>query len=264
MAGPAPPKRPVCRGRPGWRRAPDSGMIPDPSDRPPPVVRMGREKTILLGLLGLLAGVFVGVLSLKLLVPRPPTGTGPDIRAEVAVTTAQERVDPPTPSPGRWDFSAAPPLVPDPPDAPVPDAAPPGAEVAARPVASRFAVPAASRAAPPSAPDAETPEAEPASVSAPAAAPVVDDAVTPVAWQHAEPAPHAAVATPVAGDYVVRAGDSWWHLAERAYGDGRLYRALFAWNRSREPRITLAPGTRLDVPPLERLQATWPRLAAPR
>ena len=59
-------------------------------------------------------------------------------------------------------------------------------------------------------------------------------------------------------------GDKWWSIAERAYGDGRLYRALFAWNRSLEPRITLAPGTRLDVPPLARLQAAWPRLAAPR
>ena len=61
---------------------------------------MGREKTILLGFLGLLAGVFVGALSLKLLVPRPPTGAGPDIRTDVGVVTPQERVEPPVPTPG--------------------------------------------------------------------------------------------------------------------------------------------------------------------
>ena len=35
---------------------------------------------------------------------------------------------------------------------------------------------------------------------------------------------------PVPGEtYVTQPGDSWWSLAERAYGDGRLYRAIFAW-----------------------------------
>ena len=68
---------------------------------------------------------------------------------------------------------------------------------------------------------------------------------------------------PVAGDYLVQAGDSWWDVAQRAYGDGRLYRALYAWNRVRDPRIALTPGTRLDVPPLDRLRTAWPRLAAP-
>ena len=40
---------------------------------------MGRESRFMLALLGLLAGVFVAALSLKLFVPRPPRGTGPDI-----------------------------------------------------------------------------------------------------------------------------------------------------------------------------------------
>lgn len=126
---------------------------------------MGREKTILLGFLGMLAGVFVGALSLKLLVPRPPTGTGPDIRTEAAVTR-QERVEPPAPTPGGWDFAAAPPLVPDPPaatatvDAPVePPPAPTGT--------SRF-----SRFAPPT-PDTNPPP--------PAAMPIIDAEVTPAA-----------------------------------------------------------------------------------
>jgi len=213
---------------------------------------MGREKTILLGFLGLLAGVFVGVLSLKLLVPRPPTGTGPDIRPEVAVTTAQQRVDPPARSADGWDFAAAPPLVAEGPAA--------SAAVGAEPPRfSRFAAPEPAAALPaPAAADATPPVAH------------ADDVVAPVSWQRSEPTGDtvAGPATParllpVAGAYVVQAGDSWWDLADRAYGDGRLYRALFAWNRSRDPRITLAPGTRLDVPPLDRLQATWPRLASP-
>jgi 5'-nucleotidase len=208
---------------------------------------MGREKTILLGFLGLLAGVFVGVLSLKLLVPRPPTGTGPDILPEVAVTTAQERVAPPARSPGGWDFAAAPPLVAETPVA----VAPPADAAAEPPRSSRFT----------------SPESD---ATPPVARGRTDEAVDPVSWQRPEPivAPAAEPvrpvrAIPVAGDYVVQDGDSWWDVADRAYGDGRLYRALFAWNRSRDPRITLAPGTRLDVPPLDRLQATWPRLASP-
>jgi nucleoid-associated protein YgaU len=60
--------------------------------------------------------------------------------------------------------------------------------------------------------------------------------------------------------YVAAAGDSWWSLAERAYGDGRLYRALFAWNRAVNPRVSLVPGTALQVPPRSRLAAAWPAL----
>jgi nucleoid-associated protein YgaU len=63
---------------------------------------------------------------------------------------------------------------------------------------------------------------------------------------------------------VVRPGDTWWSIAERAYGDGRLYRALFAWNRTVDPRITLAPGTPLEIPPLPELAAAWPHLLPAR
>ncbi len=70
-----------------------------------------------------------------------------------------------------------------------------------------------------------------------------------------EPPPLAASPT-----YVTRPGDSWWSLAERSYGDGRLYRALFAWNRAVDPRISLVPGTSIEIPPAERLQAAWPGL----
>jgi nucleoid-associated protein YgaU len=55
------------------------------------------------------------------------------------------------------------------------------------------------------------------------------------------------------GSHLVTAGDTWWSIAERAYGDGRLYKPLFAWNRAIDPRVTLTPGTRLEVPPFDDL-----------
>ena len=60
--------------------------------------------------------------------------------------------------------------------------------------------------------------------------------------------------------YVAAAGDSWWSLAETVYGDGRIYRALFAWNRSIDPRVSLVPGTPIDLPSRDRLEASWPAL----
>ena len=45
---------------------------------------------------------------------------------------------------------------------------------------------------------------------------------------------------------------------------GRLYRALYAWNRTLDPRVALLPGTRLDIPPVERLTAAWPGLVPTR
>jgi len=56
-----------------------------------------------------------------------------------------------------------------------------------------------------------------------------------------------------AGSHVVTTGDTWWSIAERAYGDGRLYKLLFAWNRAIDPRVSLAVGTQLEVPPLNSL-----------
>ena len=230
---------------------------------------MGRETKILLGFLGLLAGVFVGVLSMKLLVPRPPAGTGPDIRSEPAIATAQERVEPPASARG-WDFAAAPPLVPDAAD-PEPATAP-----VEPPRFSRFA--AAPLDPPADAPAATEGDVAPVSwqrVDAPATTPT-DAVAPPTVPPHDEPvapgprdpfvAPPVPRSVPAAGAYLVQAGDSWWGVAERAYGDGRLYRALFAWNRSRDARVSLVPGTRLEVPPLDRLAAAWPRLmpAGPR
>ncbi|MFM8986174.1 MAG: hypothetical protein ACKONH_08980 [Planctomycetia bacterium] len=73
---------------------------------------MGRETKILLGFLGLLAGVFVGVLSMKLLVPRPPAGAGPDVHADLVADEPHELVEPPARTMPTSAFAAAPPLVP--------------------------------------------------------------------------------------------------------------------------------------------------------
>ena len=60
--------------------------------------------------------------------------------------------------------------------------------------------------------------------------------------------------------YDVQEGDSWWQLAESAYGDGRYYRSLFAWNKTLQPRVSLSPGTTLEIPQMNQLQLAWPRL----
>jgi nucleoid-associated protein YgaU len=60
--------------------------------------------------------------------------------------------------------------------------------------------------------------------------------------------------------YVTRPGDSGWSLAEKVYGDGRLYRAVFAWNRTLDPRVSLVAGTPIELPPRDRLEAAWPAL----
>ena len=61
---------------------------------------MGRESKFLLSLLGLLAGIFVTALALRLFIPRPPEGAGPDIHT-LTFNPFAETVPPPdlTPSP---------------------------------------------------------------------------------------------------------------------------------------------------------------------
>jgi nucleoid-associated protein YgaU len=248
---------------------------------------MGRETKILLALLATLAGVFLGVLSMKLLVPRPPIGAGPDVHVDVADTEQHELVDPPSPSPspassgpaagshaaGGASFADAGPLVPprapdrgftpetgdllpppmalEPPVSQSPGTSPATAEIAASEPASAAAVPAA--------PPRRDPFVAPAGLQMPITQqPVSQQPITqqPVGASEppAEPLPTSAAA------YMASPGDSWWGLAERAYGDGRLYRALFAWNRVIDPRVSLAPGTRLEIPSRARLEAAWPKL----
>ena len=204
---------------------------------------MGRETKLLLGLLATLLGVFVGVLSMKLLVPRPPAGAGPDIQADIAATEPHDLVEPP-----RFTADAA----------AVPAKAP---AVNDRPDRSRFGG-SSSR-------DPASPAADPfvarasfdepvAATPAPPRYQATDSLTTPPtsnAPQSAfEPAPQPGFA------YVARPGDSWWSLAEKVYGDGRLYRAVFAWNRALDPRVSLVAGTSIELPPRDRLEAAWPAL----
>lgn len=257
---------------------------------------MGRETKILLGLLATLAGVLLGVLSVKLLVPRPPPGTGPDVAFDPSTAPLTELVEPPALSPRA---PAPPPLSPPVADtsAPLmPDGEPP-ARVTLAGSTDTEAVPRGPAAPPPGETplppaQAPVPDHEAVAASAPRQDPFVKPAtlevgadpsarraaVAPAATSaepmlHAEAAPAASrqtglsaaaatQATPAV--YVARPGDSWWQVAERAYGDGRFYRALFAWNRVLDPRVSLAPGTRLEVPPRSRLESAWPKLVPGR
>ncbi|MFN7813556.1 MAG: LysM peptidoglycan-binding domain-containing protein [Planctomycetia bacterium] len=256
---------------------------------------MGREAKILLGLLGLLAGVFCGVLSMKLFVHRPPAGAGPDVRVAV------DAVEPGRPpAPAWWElsaasFAAAPSLAPEAGfeamavdrghdvDGHVVDGEADGRAIAA----GRFNVPADAL---PAVSGSRFGDGEPA-----AAATLHDPYVDRVAYEEPLSPSHVSVAegastSPAAGGgsgggsgqaqpapvsfgqthpapvrgggaYEVQRGDSWWQVAERAYGDGRFYRALFAWNRAIDTRVSLVPGTRLEIPPLERLTGAWPHLS---
>ncbi len=243
---------------------------------------MGRETKFLLAVLAALTGAFVGVLSMKLLVPRPPAGAGPDVEVPQEFASEQDLVEPP--SLGQRSlpasaFAAAPDFVPAArPDAAPPDTVPPVANPPRDPFVARTAFgPAADGVAdlappasqPPSdvaPPPAEFVAASDARPIAPAERMEAPPAATPSRYTAVEPDAAAEPllpehsAGPIAGEHIVQPGDSWWSLAERAYGDGRLYRAIFAWNKALDPRVALTPGTRLEIPPAARLQAAWPRL----
>ena len=284
-----------------------SPVAATPAAQPGTPRRSGRrEKTILLAMLGTLAGAFVGVLSMKLLVPRPPNGAGPDIHLESAGDGGLDLVEPPA-------LTALPPAAAIPPDPfrslGLPPAAPgdeqtsfrqddpanvdvaaaidaePTGDAPAPRRASRF--PATERLAPTAPPDlapvpADTappasrfaanplraPDDEPLSERRPAFASAPDrfdrrDAgVVPAAATRPLDARSAGDAEMpnAGGGYVVCEGDTWWSVAESTYGDGRLYKALFAWNRTLDPRVSLVPGTRLELPREEQLRAAWGRL----
>jgi len=256
---------------------------------------MGRETKLLLALLATLVGVFMGVLSMKLLVPRPPAGAGPDVAFEGASDEPHELVEPPSFSGRRAGAdtqisagafasapahaappaaaglpieSDAPPAPPSPVEEPRPSAlqeSPPAAVAdfvpqeivtdvvdAAPPAAARYPL-----AAPPAALSAAPPRQDPFVTAASHQVAVAEAPRPAVVPSTVDPAVAPAASAP---RHVAAAGDSWWNLAERAYGDGRLYRALFAWNRVINPRVSLAPGTPLEIPPQPRLEAAWPAL----
>ena len=230
---------------------------------------MGRETKILLALLATLAGVFLGVLSMKLLVPRPPVGAGPDVHVDIASTEENELVEPPSLSPPSPGPVAMEPAFVGANPSPLPhyaesesvtepgDLLPPPTPLAAPSVAVATEVPTTAMT------DSSGPVSQPGIA---AAAPRRDPFVAPTGFEmeHPQsPPPQNMSPTdslPAAVVYVANPGDSWWDLSERAYGDGRLYRALFAWNRVIDPRVSLAPGTRLEIPPRPKLEAAWSKL----
>ncbi|MFM7033948.1 MAG: LysM peptidoglycan-binding domain-containing protein [Planctomycetia bacterium] len=209
---------------------------------------MGREAHILLAILGLLAGAFVGVLSVKLLSPRPPAGAGPDIHDRAAIATPSEIVEPPS-----LDPPPSTSVVADGPSAPQQD------PFASRQIAEPM--PLDGMAVEEAVPIRHEEPAGPADL---AAAPVAfrSRVVPPgraIASSPVMPTAHLAPLHDVTR-HVAATGDSWWSLAERIYGDGRLYRALFAWNKSINPRVSLVPGTPLELPPKSKLVTAWPDL----
>jgi 5'-nucleotidase len=217
---------------------------------------MGRETKFLLAVLGVLGGAFVGVLSMKLLVPRPPAGAGPDVDPQEQIVATHDIVEPPALEP-RANASAftakrdpfvaraafAEPAAAEPAIEPAEAAMPPDFVADAPPSepSDRVAVPQREQPPVPSPPPA---------FSAPGATPLEPRGAS---------IPSAGTA-PIAGAHITAPGDTWWSIAERAYGDGRLYRALYAWNRRLDPRVSTTPGTRLEIPPQPRLAAAWPRL----
>lgn len=64
--------------------------------------------------------------------------------------------------------------------------------------------------------------------------------------------------------HVFAAGDNYWTIAQKAYGDGAYYRALFAYNQDRYPHPEdLRPGDKVDVPSLAELRSKFPQLCTP-
>ncbi len=258
--------------------------------------RMGRESRLLLALLGLLAGVFVAALTIRLFSPRPPKGAGPDIHAAPASSAPTPLVPPPvlTPRP-RPEASRPRPADRAPKDdverfaaGELPTLKPPiaadrveprAANTTARFSASKNRTRLVSNdepvtAAAPPWQAADQPRLQPAaagtsvSLQPPVPPPPAPQTATAAAPRAFESPPVPAPSTPPPGPppvtpgepYVVVADDCWWSIAERAYGDGRYYRSLFAWNRVIDPEISLAAGTTLEIPPPARLQLAWPRL----
>jgi 5'-nucleotidase len=218
---------------------------------------MGRETTFLLAVLGVLGGAFMGVLSMKLLVPRPPIGAGPDVDPQEIVATSHDLVEPPALEP-RVPTASSPAVRRDPfvtrsafsaPDAEIPD------EIAPPPAAPAFAPPLVIEPDPADA-AALPPRADPADIAPIDPFPRRPPPAPSIPADDSREAP----AAPIAGSYVTAPGDTWWSIAERAYGDGRLYRALFSWNRRLDPRVSTTPGTRLEIPPQPKLAAAWPKL----
>ena len=271
---------------------------------------MGRESKFLLSLLGLLAGIFVTALALRLLIPRPPEGTGPDIHT-MTFNPFSETVSPPDLTPRPENNSPQQETIVS--DVEQKQQQFPNIEASFEPSyvqtqTNELPLPAIKLDTPPTlepvnktlspdvqAPDVQAPDVQAPDVQAPDAKkfPNVEHQ-NAAPWQTEEaiqPFPEASTKSvdsvnsqlplqppPIANSlpqrsttkpikklspgmlYDVQEGDSWWQLAESAYGDGRYYRSLFAWNKTLQPRVSLSPGTTLEIPQMNQLQLAWPRL----
>ncbi len=69
------------------------------------------------------------------------------------------------------------------------------------------------------------------------------------------------IETPRPMQVLVKRDESFWSVAQRVYGDGRYFHALFQANRNRIATFNdLPPGVKLLTPPIEELQERWPEL----
>ena len=80
------------------------------------------------------------------------------------------------------------------------------------------------------APAEEAPAEEPAPVEEPAPAPAPEPEPAPEPAPEPEPAP-APAPTVAEGDYVVKAGDCLWSIAQKAYGTGRQWNVIYQANK---------------------------------
>ena len=257
---------------------------------------MGRESKFLLSLLGLLAGIFITALALRLLIPRPPEGAGPDIHT-VTFNPFAETVLPPdlTPSPEKktpWPSTPLSETEQSEPRFPSIEASfepslnhlekrePPLAQIQSDDVPSLETVNDIQHD------DTKEPNGYSSLDSTPALAPwqsqesltlstptstptkPSDDVISQLPPQPpptVNSLPQTTITKPPQKPspgmhYDVQKGDSWWELAEEAYGDGRYYRSLFAWNKTLHPRVSLSPGTNLEIPETNQLRLAWPQL----
>lgn len=215
-----------------------------------------RETTILLSILGLLFIAFAAVLTLKLAAPRPPMGSGPDVHLAQSHSSGHTLVEPPS----------LPPSVPE--------------DISLERSTSRFSTLATApsfrdnqeqtRSVAPyerSAPEIpEVPSDKPRENSIAKNRgdsnrnPLDDAGQMPDVIRTSLGVPEVSSGDIPHQPSVLEPADSWWSLAERHYGDGRFYKALYAWNRTTNPRVTLAHGKDIEIPSKLDLEYAWPAL----